>query len=338
MDRVEDDRDLEIVPGDNLEEEDNRTEYEREYDRQIDRLDTFFASLQPGVTLLVERLKPTWCSGLLEEMTVSEEAINLGYFIENWGGQLLLVKVRGPRGRLSGSYKIPLHTYPPLRFGEKIYRRQLENPDKIKDDPQASQLPVIVNPPSPNGSSKAIEKIIAAIPTILPFVLKWIEASESRRQADMALILNQQHIANASPYNSLTEAFGLFTQLQSRFQNTDKSDNDEIIGLLGKMADAFGSNKTPPDTRISPPSVRSSQNQPIHEILSKMPPTQALATFQSAVSAMPPEGQAQTLSELIGSLDQLGGRDLLLQELERRGILEPEDEIPETDDPPDTGG
>lgn len=204
-----DDKDLEYI-----EIPDDRTDSEREYDRQIERLDSFFSAIQPGVTLLVERLKPSWCSGLLEEITVSDELIDLSYFIDNWGGELLLIKVRGKRGQLQGSYKVPLHSYPPLRYGERIY--PYDKSERFKDVPDKAppSQPVVVNQPK----SFDIEKLFASIPAILPFVMKWLENNETRRQNDMAMMMQMAN--KQSGIGDISQLSTAMVQLNDLYKKT----------------------------------------------------------------------------------------------------------------------
>ena len=140
----------------------------------------------------------------------------------------------------------------------------------------------------------------------------------------------------ADPYQMLSHAFNLFSQFQGLRQlpSGEKSENDEIIELFGKLADAFATTKqTVPDTRLTPPRNEpitvpvngTAQSRPVHELLTGLGP-KSVDAFRQAVSRMDAENQAATMNELLSSIDQVGGRELLLQSLEQRGILEYDDE------------
>jgi hypothetical protein len=299
-----------------IEVPDDRTESEREYDRQIERLDSFFAGVQPGVTLLIERLKPTWCSGLLEEITVTDEVIDLQYFIDNWGGQLLSVKVRGKGGRLQGSYKVPLNSYPPLRYGEKIYPFDKGERFRERDEDMPSNQPVVVNTPPQNHS---IEKIIGALPAILPFVMKWFENQEVRRRDDMALMLKMSQNSGVS---DITKVGAAMSQLSEMFRKNgaggDGGGGSELdfipqaLDVLKMVLQPAREEKAPQTKgRLTPPAI----SPPARRATVTQLPTQAATATSSSssapsptdlagnISAMSPDVAAETIIEALGRMD-----------------------------------
>lgn len=298
-----------------IEVPDDRTESEREYDRQIERLDSFFSGIQPGVTLLIERLKPSWCSGLLEEITVNDEVIDLQYFIENWGGQLLSVKVRGKKGQLQGSYKVPLHSYPPLRYGEKIFPYDKGERFKEGEQMQGNQ-PVIVNPPQ----SANLEKIFAAIPAILPFVIKWLEATETRRQNDMVLMMQMMKGQNSGGgIADISKLGAVMAQLNEVFRKNMGGDGGggnemdfipQALDVL-KMVLAPGGEKKQPEqrARLAPPSMSgppAASSTPPRSKVTPLPtatPAASPADLANNISALPPDAAAETIIEALGRMD-----------------------------------
>jgi hypothetical protein len=293
--------DFEKPPGDGeqyIEVPDERTESERQYDEQIERLDAFFASVQPGVTLLIERLKPSWCSGLLEEITVGDEAIDLQYFIETWGGHLLAVKVRGKGGRLAGSYKVPLNSYPPLRWGERIWPNDRGERFREKDEQQpAQQSPVVVNPPAPSHS---FEKILSALPALLPLALKYFEGQEQRRREDMAMMLEMSRQNHGGGGGMDVSQIGtVFTQLHEVFGKMGGGGGGDLEQFLPQALDVLkmvmqpkggGGEKREPRGRLAPPS-------PIRPVTQLTPPKGAAAA-KSSISAPPPRDVASELLDM----------------------------------------
>jgi hypothetical protein len=298
-----------------LEIPDERTESERQYDEQIERLDAFFASVQPGVTLLIERLKPSWCSGLLEEITVGDEAIDLQYFIETWGGHLLSVKVRGKGGRLAGSYKVPLHSYPPLRWGERIWPNDRGERFREKDEQQPQQSPVVVNPPA---SSHSFEKILSALPALLPIALQYFEGQEKRRREDMAMMLemSRQNHGGGGGGLDLSQIGTTFLQLQEVFGKMGGGGGGDLEQFLPQALDVLkmvmqpkggGGEKHAPQGRLAPPS-------PIRPVTQLTPPKGAPAMGSSSsapaprdvasqISGMEPNEAADTIIEALGRME-----------------------------------
>jgi len=157
---------------------DNRSPADIEQERQIERLEEFFSILQPGTTLLIERIQPSWCSGLLEEITISEDTINLDYFIQTWGGRLLAVVIRGKGGKLHGRHRIPLYTFPPLIYGELLSQTSPMEIFRSKGN-RKEETPFIMSP------QQTVSSTVDPLAT-LPALLKLLE---SQRQSEMAMML-----------------------------------------------------------------------------------------------------------------------------------------------------
>ena len=202
------------------EENDPRNEPEREADRKIEALETELASLQAGVQVIIERLRPSWCKGQLEKLTIGDEGLDLDYLIRTWGGNLLSVKICGKGGRIHGSHTVELYTFDPRRHG-KILRA----PNRNEDDEDIAPAPLMAPPPSPE---------IALFP-------KMLEMMEAQRQSEMetlrAILLAQNQSAPARPIENpnvtpLRGADDIVSQISAMDPNLAA---DTLITALGKM-------------------------------------------------------------------------------------------------------
>ena len=223
-----------------------RTPSEIEYDRQLDRLDSLFSSLSPGVTLLIQRIQPSWCKGVLEEITIGDDEINLDYFIEQWGGHLLLVKVRGASGRIAGNYKIPLFSYPPMVYGKRLKYNDKSDRYQEDSDPTPSQNPMAQGPIVVKSDS-GMEQIVKILPTIIPLITEYSKANEARRQADMAMMMQIMHAQNNSGLSDITKIGSVMNQLSEMFKRNNEgggsSDMDFMASALDTIKTVFA-NKT----------------------------------------------------------------------------------------------
>lgn len=312
------------------------TPAEVEYEQTIERLDTFFSGLTPGVTLLIERLRPSWCSGVLEEFTIGDEAIGLDYFIETWGGELLIVKVRGKKGQLRGSYKIPLHSFPPLRYGEPI--RQSNRGDRFRDDspnPTPTANPVMM--PAPQGFSG--EKIIAAVSGLAPVFMQWIKSQddrrrheEERRQADMAMMMNAMKSNQGGGLSDITKVGAVMAQLNEMFrQNSPAAPSDSEIEFLPHALEVLRTVMGPqsqqkeqqPRAKLTapssgPPSSRPTANvtplrspNDISSILAQMEPAKAVESVMDALGKMSPDKRDATMGTFLMKYQQDMSDDLV---------------------------
>lgn len=318
---------------------------DQEREQQIDRLDSFFSGLQPGVSLLIERLRPSWCSGLLEEISVPEDGIDLDYLIETWGGHLLSVKMRGKGGRLvGGSYKVPLFTYPPLRYGKQI--RQYDKGERFEDERPQASMPAM--PPINVNPSQSMEKIVAAIPMIIPIVTKLMDGAESRRQNDMAMMIQLMKGNQGSALGDITKIGAMMTQLNEMFkQNAGGGDAGggevdfisnamDIVKMVldNKPAPApqppqlrqpanisapspVRPSSPPPRQTIAPEPAAASvtqlnpQKEPLNiaDAISQMNPDEAATTVLDALSKMSPDKQQAAVVSLLGEYESLMGGD-----------------------------
>lgn len=331
----------------NSNNKDDRTPAEKEYDTQIERLDSFFSSLTPGVRLLVERKEPAWCSGVLEEITIQpDDEINLDYFIENWGGHLLAIKMRKKGGTLSGGYLLPLYSYPPLRDGELLKRAEKRGVFREQGEDQMGQQPVIVNQPVP---SQALETLLKAIPAILPFLSDWLKNQEARRQADMSLLITALNQRNqSSGLNDVTKIGAVMQQLQGMFAGQaagaqQPGDSDDFLGNamdIIKMVMAPGEKPAKPRLTGQPPAPAMAPQMAmggpgtatvtplkgpgnIAQAISQMNPQEAANTLLDAIAAMSPDKRNAATAIFLNEYEDTlydGGEGPEEDDDERRGV------------------
>lgn len=303
---------------------DNNDDYgidlEEQPSEEVDRLQSLFSLLQPGVTVLIERLQPSWCSGLLEEVHL-DDSIGLDYFIETWGGQILSVKVRGDKGRLHGCYKINLSSYPPLVYGRPIKKHdksQVFHDDETVPNPVPSSPPVVVN----NGFG---EKLMTALPTVLPLVFNYMKSLEDKRQADMQMMLQMVRSNQSSGLSDITKIGSVMTQLNALFKsnaptNSESSEMDifpqamEVLKLaLGNQnqtqqhprakltSPSAGPISKPPSRSLgktSPANVTPIRND-VSDLISQMEPSKAAEAVLAALDQMPPDKRDEAMQSFL---------------------------------------
>lgn len=305
---------------------------------EMEAIDEYLSGLEPGFKLVIRRLEPSWCKGFLEEIDITEASnpISLNYLINTWGGQRLMLKFRRPNGQWARYKEVSLYTFDPLVWGKPL-KRDTPNPHKASEsshDSMLSQTQALAqSQPIPQTSTKKE-------------MMELLQMLQAMRAADMqamaAMMRPQQEYPD--PYKMMHNAFGLFSQLQALKSPQATGEDDEVIGLLGKLVDTFGQKKGGKDAKIIPPTPNPSasvSSTPLHEQLSEMEPEAAIETLQAAVSIMPPDKKTRTMATLLNTIEQIGGTDVLLSQLEQRGIIdgnEEDDENSEFDSMAHSGG
>lgn len=315
-----------------------RTEAERIYDEQIERMEEFLAGLSPGVSVLIERIEPSWCRGPLENHILDGEGLTLEYLIDNWGGKVLRCKIRERNGRFTGHYAIPLYSYPPLLWGEPIERESFGNKfrrrDEVADDQQRQ---VIVQQP-PN-------QMAAVIQAAFPAVLKYIENQQAQRAQDFQIMLQMIQRQNGSGLNDISKVAATMTSLKDMFGNAAPAngpieDGDFMAQAMDvlKMAMGPGTTTAPaatPSSQPSPPALTAPSPPPkkkrgrppkkrpadpdidnvtplrnVAQTLAEMDPDTAVRTVKDSLGAMSPEKRDQAISAFLKDFyDEMQGTD-----------------------------
>lgn len=312
----------------------------------VEDINGYLSGLEPGFSVVIHRLEPQWCKGLLDEIAITESSqpIDLKWLIRTWGGHKLRLKFRDNGGKWLAHRDIALYSFPPLLYGQKI--QQERNPHILGEDEPASPPPraIISAPPlePPRDDRKSLLELMA--------LMQQMRSADLQAMSQMMSAQQSNQPAPADPMRMMQGAIALlgqFQQMRMPAAADDGKENDEVIGLLGKIADVFASrSNAPPPARITPGESRPMTEQlsivggDIMGALAGMEPTEAISTLQGAVGKMSPDKQAQTMAALIGSIENIGGTDLLLDSLEQRGIIgddgfSDDDETSDTPDPPD---
>jgi hypothetical protein len=287
-----------------MSEIEERTSSEIEYDRQLDRLDSLFSSLSPGVTLLIQRIQPSWCKGVLEEITIGDDEINLDYFIEQWGGHLLLVKVRGASGRIAGNYKIPLFSYPPMVYGKRL--KYNDKSERFLDESETPTPNPVQSSPVVVTQNSSLEKVFQALPAVLPLISEMLRSSEARRQADMAMMMQMAAAQNNSGLSDITKIGSVMSQLSEMFKRNNEgggsSDMDFMASALDTIKTVFA-NKT--EKKVEPRLIAPAKARP------GAPPIAPPVKLPSNVTTL--KNSTENIAKSISELDPRSISDTIIK-------------------------
>lgn len=289
-------------------DEDEKSPVDR-IDDQLAAISDFFEGLTTGVSVMVSRLEPEWCSGYLEEIDIMEgrEPIDINYLIKTWGGKRLRCRVRSRRGRSSGqwlrSIDIPLQTWEPLRRGKRIFPRT----DDAGDDGGDTWT---TKPPAPAPEKSGLGQLgeLASLMGLL---------QKNQLEAMQALGLGARQPRGDSGGTTIATAIEL-AKLLSASSAPASSNEDSSIELFGRALEILR-----PQPPAPAPAIVSQSSQPVRlaDHLARLEPDQAVGCLQEALDKMPPERRN-------------GAMAALLRALADTGILDSDDD--DTDDDTDT--
>lgn len=295
---------------------DLRTEPERIADLKIENLEMELANLQPGVQVILERLRPSWCKGQLEKITVSDEGLDLDYLIRTWGGHLISVKIVGPGNRIKGSHTVELYSFPP-----RVRERLLRAPNQPGNDDEAG-ISAFSAPVAPSQD--------------LSMFKQFMELMNSQRQSEvdtlktilMAQLSQQSSVAaqpvptvtQKDPISELVKAAKYYRELEGLFgkSNPEVNPEEQFPQQIMDMAKMFfeGRNSEPRPQLVAPSgivnqtappaSVRSApapslsgdtKITPIRE-----PPANDKFDLPEKISSMTPDEAAETMILALGRM------------------------------------
>lgn len=123
--------------------------------QQADTIRAMAAHIKPGVRLRLWRMRPTWCSGWLEDFAL-ERGEGLGYLLEHirdeYGGQSYKVEVLGLGDALLSEGTLAV-SGPPREHGRPIDRAKWECRD---DEPVRADVAQTTRAPSPAFDMRAV--------------------------------------------------------------------------------------------------------------------------------------------------------------------------------------
>jgi hypothetical protein len=312
------------------------TEPERIEEDRVLKLETELAHLGPGAQIIIERLRPSWCKGQLEKLTVGEEGIDLDYLIRTWGGQLLSLKIIGPGNRIRGSHSVELYTYEPRRRG-KILREPGYDGDE--EDDTAPQV-VLSQAPAPPPNNDAMFKMLelyngarqSEVETLRLIVQSQIEAS-GRTQSPAAMGFGEMFKMLAG-FRKMQDLFqrdepapidpdGAFPQqvmdLLGMFIQSKNGDNAKnvITGpaqvrrpqQLATVSPLTGPVQRPASTTPAPAPAPQAQNENLATQIAALNPREAAAVLLDALASMPPDRKNQAIAAVFQEFENLEGAE-----------------------------
>lgn len=296
---------------------DVRTEPERAADRKIETLEMELANLQPGVQVILERLRPSWCKGQLEKITIGDEGLDLDYLIRTWGGHLLSVKIVGTGGRIKGSHTVELYTFEPRRYG-----KTLRQPGMGDDEDETGIVMQSAAPPTQNPFNS-----FETFKGMMEMMNQSRQSEIDTLRSILAIQLQQNQtapapsaVAAANPMSELLKAANYYKQLEGLFGPKEPvAAEDQFPGQIMEMAKMFFESRgqNPPAQLTDPrPAPKLSAVRPVSVPPPAPPPVSATPKPAQNPSSMSGPPQNDVVSQLSG-MDPNSAAETLILALNR---------------------
>lgn len=202
-----------------------------------EKVERLIGSLKPGFSVTVYRERPSWAKGYLERLDIGEDdGIDLQYLADQWGGEVLRLRVCDPTGTYRGGADIPFASYPPRHRGRIITRRRGEDWDDL---PQGARLgePPALQQPQNNGNS--IDAIFSMISRLRKEDLSTVRQLLESTKTDVPAVQNGL-TSVVQMAHQFKELQGIFGGAEQQLSNSGTGgDNSALFATLAEVAKAI---------------------------------------------------------------------------------------------------
>jgi len=277
----------------------------KEAEDRLDRIKNILGSVQNGWSVALYRRNPGWAEGHLETKRIvgDGEELDLDYIAQQWGGEVIQVRIQDEHGKYVHSTEIPFRSFPPKVWGKEIphpnYRHQeQENRNNI---------------PPPRDPLSSIDTIVGIIER-----LKGKEEPKSRDSGlDLGIIeLLLRHQMQSQSASSPLGAVEQFIQIAEGMKSLKGLfGNDEIRQPAEN--DMMGSISGILDTVLK---IRQSGNNPTPKIAPPRPHPQIPMigpVRQPQIQPNPKQINEKSLADQLASLDPKSAAENVLLALDK---------------------
>lgn len=108
----------------------SRSKQAKKDDEKWERAEKILSTVRSGWSLSIYRTKPSWCASFLEKIDLDDdEPVDMEYLIQEWGGQILVVRLHDEQGKYRGAATVKLMAYPVRHHGKRLRRSDLLDDD-----------------------------------------------------------------------------------------------------------------------------------------------------------------------------------------------------------------
>lgn len=275
---------------------------EEQTEKRLGQLELMMSELSPGYRLSVYRTRPSWARSWLETIELSEdEPIDLNYLVNEWGGEVLKLRILDERGKFVRGCDVPLMSYPPRVHGQTL--RKPNTPELI----QATQNTAIV--PAAAAQTPQRQNDLSTV----------IDLLQRTRKDDLSVLKSLLPYAGEKqkPLTELIELAGQLGQLKELFGSAESSpiasalpavDSDTIfLQSIAEMVKTVFAKQAPSPPRIVAPRTATPQpaatQRQLALAIAGLEPEIAKGVFFHALAEMGPQRAQATVEKVLAGFN-----------------------------------
>jgi hypothetical protein len=122
-----------------------------------------FRALQPGWSLQIKRLRPTWCEGWCDTVEFDpEEPIDLEYIRDNWGGSRFKLQVFDELHQYKASWRVSIDA-PPRRNGRLLEDPETAERRRRKEERDLERDRLLITPPAQSSMDSTLGNMMTEL-------------------------------------------------------------------------------------------------------------------------------------------------------------------------------
>lgn len=281
----------------------------KEAEDRLERIKQILGSVQSGWSVALYRRSPGWAEGHLETKRIvgEGEELDLDYIAQQWGGEVIQVRIQDEHGKYVHSTEIPFRSYPPKVWGKEIPHPNYRHLEYEK-----------------NGQSQTTQRDpLSSIDTIVG-IIERLKIREEPRQRDNNLDLgiielllrhqatNQQATSPFGAVEQFIHAVESIKSLRGVFGDETRppADDDMISKITGVLDTVLKIRQTspPPAPKIAAPrpQIPVPQIGPVQQPQIQRPVNNPVnnTSIADQLAALDPETAAENVLLALDKMDE----------------------------------
>lgn len=228
----------------------------KEAEDRLERIQKILGSVQRGWSIALYRRAPGWAEGHLEtKRIIGDEELDLDYIAQQWGGEIIQIKILDEHGKYIHSAEIPFRSFPPKSWGKELIHPNYRH---IETEKKTDVAPPTRDP-------------LSSIDTIVGIIERLKGKEERPQQRDYGidmgiielLLRNQfQQQSSSSPLGAVEQFISIAEAMQNLSgvfgEKKPAMETDDLLGKVMGIIDRYSALKStesskPKVPRIGPP-------------------------------------------------------------------------------------
>lgn len=278
-------------------------------DLQWKKIQNAISEIQPGYTIAVHRMRPSWCKGYLERLEfLDDDRLDLDYLADTWGGEVLRLRFCDQTGTYKRSVDVPFYSYAP-KFRGRVLKRNAAEDSEYLDRCRSAPGPMQADRPVQVSPADTLGQMLGLLKQTRSEDLKVFREILNQVPTDPPVVGNT--IGNFIEFaHQFKELKGLFGDAERQL-SPEGGDQAALFSTIGEIIKAMTQKSAPPRLIQTVPAAIVQKNPgmaapvgipSIAEQMASMDPKKAAGEFIEALGRMDGEKRQNVIESILSGL------------------------------------